>query len=419
MPLFEVDPEQPVLVQNEHDGDRLPTTAQRVVDGQIDSLLGERIFPVAERSGADDPHLLAIDATGSPVVIEVVADLDESALHTALRRAGAAGRLTRGELARRYAQGPERFAADLETFFDTLPFAGRRPPSVRPGSGARLVVICSSARDDVLDAVDFVRQAGGRTTVLTAGVVHAEDGRRFVDVSPLAIEGSTGEAPGRMTIEPEDAGRRAEAVAAAAEPEAPPVWHAPVSVFDDERERRAELGRRSRRSREDRFAAGTFDTQPFRAFTQDGPAHEEPAPVPPADEPPVDEAPSFEPPVYAPPSYDLPTYDAPPDEPAPFAPVPPDPGPAPFDEDDSDLHALARALGRPTPLVWTRPRRGQRFEATLLVDGYIELADGTRYRSPDSAAVAASGSYTAEGWSVWRLGERGPSLTDAFRSRFS
>ncbi|BDZ42586.1 hypothetical protein GCM10025865_18850 [Paraoerskovia sediminicola] len=89
------------------------------------------------------------------------------------------------------------------------------------------------------------------------------------------------------------------------------------------------------------------------------------------------------------------------------------------DEDDSDLHALARSIGRPTELVWSRPRRGQRFEATLRTDGTIVLDDGTSYRSPDSAAVAVSGRFSAEGWAVWRIGDGGPTLTEEFRSRFS
>lgn len=83
-------------------------------------------------------------------------------------------------------------------------------------------------------------------------------------------------------------------------------------------------------------------------------------------------------------------------------------------DDDPDLVALARAFGTPRELVV--PRRGQRFEAVLQPDGFIELSDGARYRHPDLAAVAVSGTHTADGWSVWRLGgDDGPTLTDAFR----
>ena len=88
-------------------------------------------------------------------------------------------------------------------------------------------------------------------------------------------------------------------------------------------------------------------------------------------------------------------------------------------DDDPDLHALARAFGTPVSLVWSRPRRGQRFEAVLYPDGFIELTDGARFRHPDAAAVAVSGTATADGWSVWRLGDGGPTLTDAFREQYA
>ena len=45
MPLFEVDAERPVLVQPPQPAGAFGTDAQRVVDGNIEGLLGEQIFP--------------------------------------------------------------------------------------------------------------------------------------------------------------------------------------------------------------------------------------------------------------------------------------------------------------------------------------------------------------------------------------
>ncbi|GAA1730213.1 hypothetical protein GCM10009809_27180 [Isoptericola hypogeus] len=93
--------------------------------------------------------------------------------------------------------------------------------------------------------------------------------------------------------------------------------------------------------------------------------------------------------------------------------------PASSDEVDGDLVDLARRLGRPTAILWSRPRRRQHFEAVLHPDGVIELADGRRYRHPDHAASAASGSPTADGWNVWRLAAGPGSLLDAYRAHFA
>ena len=112
--------------------------------------------------------------------------------------------------------------------------------------------------------------------------------------------------------------------------------------------------------------------------------------------------------------------------PQPWAPSEPSAQSAPWaspaagdDEVDQDLVALASTLVHPTSIVWSRPRRRQYFEAVLHQDGAIELADGSRYWHPDHAASAASGSPTADGWSVWRLGAGGPTLMDAYRHRFA
>ncbi|WP_278235439.1 hypothetical protein [Isoptericola sp. AK164] len=187
MPLFEVDASRPLLVQSGRTAGSvepgLATTAHRVVDSHIDGLLGEQIFPVAQGSGPDEPHLLALDATGSPVVVELVANLDKAALTRALDHAGWAGRLTRGELAARYHGGQNAFQRDIATFYDSVPITRSQPGR----SSARLIVICQEAGEDILNAVDFLRQPTMPVEVLKMGVMHGQDGRRFVDVSPLVI----------------------------------------------------------------------------------------------------------------------------------------------------------------------------------------------------------------------------------------
>jgi len=550
MPLFEVDAQRPLLVQS----DRSPaasaqgvgTTAHRVVDSHIDGLLGEQIFPVSPGAGPDEPHLLALDATGSPVVVELVADLDRAALTRALDHAGAAGRLTRGALAERYHGGPSAFHRDVAAFYDSVPITRSQPGR----SSARLIVICQEASEEILNAVDFLRQPTMPVEVLKMGVVHSADGRRFVDVSPLVIHPASapsapslsapaapavptdtiaapdddapavaGEASARVDPEtfaegvavglalggkmpatvqaprdkaesapPSRTRRRAarprsdEAGPSAAAlpggplpvPAAPvPAPHAPVPPpppssspspvpapgrgpgIDDDlditRERPPlRAGAPRRRSRSDRFTSRPEVDGPAsdlgrpdlgEAFAEvAAPAFDLPVPEPRwsgvEDDLPRLQVPPLEPPrLRTPPpdpletgwtpaphehGYDPLTSPVPP-APEPIAPSGPwAPPPAAIDDEvDPDLVALAGTLVHPTTIVWSRPRRRQHFEAVLHQDGAIQLADGSRYWHPDHAASAASGSPTADGWSVWRLGAQGPTLLDAFRHRFA
>jgi Restriction Enzyme Adenine Methylase Associated len=80
------------------------------------------------------------------------------------------------------------------------------------------------------------------------------------------------------------------------------------------------------------------------------------------------------------------------------------------------LAEVADVIGAPTSLVWIRPRKGERFEATLLANGVIRLASGVEHRSPSGAAMAVADVVSYDGWYAWRVGEGGPTLND-FRRR--
>ncbi|GHH76746.1 restriction system modified-DNA reader domain-containing protein [Promicromonospora soli] len=661
MPLFEVDTQRPLLVTSANGANGsepgLKTTANQVVDSHIDGLLGEEVFPIAQGSGPDEPHLLALDASGSPVVVELVADLDRENLAKALDHAGAAGRLTRSDLAARYSGGASSFQHDVAAFYDSVPIT-RTQAGKNGGPGARLIIICQNAPDEILNAVDFLRQPSMPVEVLKMGVVNSNDGRKFLDVSPLVVHlppglpapksapiggtitgsmensvsssmdtGVTGGVSGGSAAPPKDAfeegvkvgyaltgkmpvvaqapsrserpaqqvppsdnassgptnaatglrsslrgaaqrskperaagtraGRRAQAAAASSDPApapSPNIVSAPSSVSPPSAPvSRARPGADSRptpstppRLAPSRSSLGDAGAPPRSQNAAEPPLPPAPSPPPPPSprrrsrtdrfaesaqpsestpvsvpQPAVDEN------LWQPPSYDeAPAYAGPPPnvpadfdvtrprytpEPAyggdsPFAPAPsgygytpeagagygdqggygydeqprfesgyadgaapvateqnqwesggymsgpddgypqtayaPDPYPssapeAPArpvppgesirastpmlfeEEDDPDLEALARSVGTPTRIVWSRPRRNQHFEAMLLPDGSIELANGARYRHPDSAATAASGSYTADGWSVWRIGDTGPTLVEEFSRRFA
>lgn len=84
---------------------------------QLDTLLGEHLMPLRLREGsADEPYLLAVDASGQPVVVEVVGLLDAEAVIGALRHAGRASQMSTRDLADAYRGGADRFASHLAAF---------------------------------------------------------------------------------------------------------------------------------------------------------------------------------------------------------------------------------------------------------------------------------------------------------------
>lgn len=65
-------------------------------------------------------------------------------------------------------------------------------------------------------------------------------------------------------------------------------------------------------------------------------------------------------------------------------------------------------------LVWERPRKGERWVATVTEHGRFRLEDGSEYASPTAAAKAASGS-TGNGLDVWKRTADGRKLSDIWK----
>ncbi len=54
-------------------------------------------------------------------------------------------------------------------------------------------------------------------------------------------------------------------------------------------------------------------------------------------------------------------------------------------------------------LTFERPRRGERHHAEVAANGRVRLSDGQLFRSPSSAAIAAVGGGSFDGWHAWTL----------------
>ena len=431
MPIFELDDGRPVLVQPMQP--QAATFAQEcaaLLRDHLALLAGIPLFTVRSTSGAsgqpgadaDRPDLLALDAAGRPVVATVAELLDVRHLVTAMRHAGAAARLTAGDLARIYHSDPARFGADFATFRDQVPAA------VQATVAPRLVLLCADVADDAADALAHLRDLE-HVVVLQVGVVAGPDQRRYLDVAPLAVHEGR-----RRAVEPTAlrlvhsreavAGRAADAPlphvrAAGPRPhsgelrsvEHPPAPRtgltAPTPVVRtglplSEPTPAAPVTPARPDAVPAAFALGQPPVPPPHSHAQ----HAAPAP------PVAREAahPQHAAPPALPPTLPAAVPSAPPTVPAPPTHVTASvAGPV-----HPALAALAGTRRGPTALVWVRARRGQRFEATLRSDGLLALPDGSLHTDPDAAAARAIEAEGAvDGWRAWRLGESGPTLADA------
>jgi len=467
MPIFEVDHGQPVLARHlTPAAGAFGAESAALIADHLGALLGEQLMPVASRQpGVDSPHLLAVDASGQPVVVEVVHRLDGEALLRALKYGGQAARLSSRDFASLYHRGEENFEADLAAFSSDVPAVSRHAAVRHPGS--RLLLVCADVEPGVLDAIEFLRQPDWHVDVLQIGVLSGSDGRRFVDVSPLS----------KARVEPGHARRdwipptRHAATAPSAATANPPTPHA--------------------------FEPSTT-TAPTPAVTV--PAVTVPALLPslPVSEPePLWRRTAFPERVQAPVTGSLPDSNAgswvpsptaepwspppvalpltPPTAPPPVAPPPtappltPGPGivmspileqslaslspaararlfplqgppigtvarqpveipvevavtpqspPALLEVPSAspmasssvdvasasplrELERVAALVPTPATLVWVRERRNQRFEAKLRLDGVIVIAGGSEHVDPTEAAAVASGSLAH--LDGWRL----------------
>ena len=151
---------------------------------QLDAILGEHVLPIrGRRPGHDEPHLLAVDASGLPTVVEVVARLDEAALMRALRHTGRAARLTTDDLAGLYPGGRERFTEHLAAFRRTVPATTLLSPWVR--SGARLLLVCAEVDPAAEDVVEFLLQPAWQVEMLQIQVQDTPQGRQITGVHPV------------------------------------------------------------------------------------------------------------------------------------------------------------------------------------------------------------------------------------------
>jgi hypothetical protein len=417
MPIFEPDSGRPRLVQPMQPlAGTFLGEVRSLLSEHLPAVVGEPLFAVRARSAmpehADVPEMLALDVTGRPVILEVAQVVDDGAIVDALRHAGAAARLTTADLARAYHPDPDRFAADYAAFRDQVPFA--RPADLRHGT--RLILVCSEVAAESVDTLAAVRGPGWPVKVIQVGVMRGPDGRRLLDVSPLA-EYEAARRPAEPTslrlVQGAHAGGGQVPVPLDDErPEPPFIPTQPPTIPG-----RPPLGRpgapaaRPAASFERSAAPATRPVSTLAALMTASSRPESAGPSLPARAP--------APPLVA---RSQPAGGTSAEGASPFLGAAPAVSPVSLPGSFGylttsaalpELVQLAAAVRAPAPLVWLRVRRGQRLEATLRPDGLIQLADGALFADPDLAAARAAQSEGAvDGWRMWRLGDGGLTLAE-------
>lgn len=404
MPLFEFEAGRLVPAQLGYPVDEpLEPEVLDAVRDQVLEAIQRPLFAVSwtENEG-DSRRLIAMDATGKAVTVEVVERLDAATLVGALSRAGRTSDLGWLQVAELYPRGVAAFRRDWNAFRESIPASIPQAP--------RLVVVASGVEDEVRPALEVLGESG--VAVHEVSVRRMSSGRVFLSVDelrPQAITAADRVLSGRA------ASRRAlphvltEAVPEIGlPPQVPPLWDVP----DDDAAESPETAAESPEA-----AAET----PDEAYDVAEPASTDPAgadAAPAAEGAPDADAERAESPE--------PAADA---EPAPVAPRPdperplgtlPAPGgahtgsePAAPADGERNLAVIAQWLGEDTALAWIQHRRGIAHDAVLTAGGTVRLPGGAEHSDPTVAARAVSG-RDVDGWRVWRFGDGGPSLADAW-----
>jgi hypothetical protein len=178
VPIFELDQQSLVPIRRQ-------AVAAGVYEEEIESLLwdnleeltGDNLFRVARQPvlPLGRPDVIALDAAGRIVVIEVKRDVDRHQVAQALEYAGWARGVRLDDLAEKYHGGPGSF------WEDWLEFTGSATP-VLVQQDPRLMLVARSFEPRTLQALEFLQRHRVPVKLLRVAFYLDEDRRRFLDV---------------------------------------------------------------------------------------------------------------------------------------------------------------------------------------------------------------------------------------------
>ena len=180
MPLFEVgtDAELIPFRQLRGGGDLYEQEIESLLWANLEEFIGESLFPVARQPTIPTggrPDIVALNASGDIVIVEVKRDVDRSQLAQCLEYAGWGRTTSLDELAGAYHRGQDAFFADWQAFTDTssLKLLSRKP---------RLVLVARDFQGRTESAFEFLIENGLPVKLIRVSIYEDLQDRRFVDV---------------------------------------------------------------------------------------------------------------------------------------------------------------------------------------------------------------------------------------------
>ena len=156
---------------------------EQLIWDDFEAFIGEALFAIARQAhilGGGIPDILALDADGHVVIIEVKRDVDRGQLAQCLEYAGWARTTSLDQLATLYNagsdhQGAAAFFTDWQEFTDTT-------TPVTIASRPRLVLVARDFVGRTRAALDFLRDSSLPVTVIPVSIYEDGNGGRIIDV---------------------------------------------------------------------------------------------------------------------------------------------------------------------------------------------------------------------------------------------
>ncbi|MFC7959678.1 restriction system modified-DNA reader domain-containing protein [Rhodococcoides kroppenstedtii] len=179
MPIFDLNGGGLIPIRRERAG-AYEREIEDLLWNNLEEITGDNLFRVARQPilpYKNRPDVIALDATGRVVVIEVKRSVDREQLAQALEYAGWARNSNLDELAGMYHGGPDLFWEDWNEFVDS-------DTVVRVNPDARVLLVARGFDPRTLEAMSFLSSHDVPINVIKVAFYVDDSSRRFLNVEP-------------------------------------------------------------------------------------------------------------------------------------------------------------------------------------------------------------------------------------------